>query len=201
MKHQPERTCIGCKGVFKKDDVVRIVAGPSADIFSPGIQGVVIDYREKLPGRAAYVCPKRACIKAAIEKGHFSRALRLKVRNPSLGDFIERLTATMEEKIKSLIAMSVKAGKLAAGYSAVLDALEKGRVELLLYARDISEGTKEKVTPSDTSLPRVTFFSRDELGKLLNRELIGVIGIEDKGFANAILKEDRRLKVLINAGE
>ncbi len=48
MKHQPERTCIGCRGVFEKDEVVRIVAGPS---------GAVIDYREKLPGRAAYVCP------------------------------------------------------------------------------------------------------------------------------------------------
>jgi len=201
MKHQPERTCIGCRGIFKKDDVVRIVAGPYADASSPGGQSVVIDYREKLPGRAAYVCPKRECIKVAIEKGHFSRALRLKVKSLSFGDFIERLTAAMQERIKSLLAMSAKAGKLAAGYSAVQDALEKGRVQLLLYAKDISEGTKEKVMIPAASLPEVTLFSRDELGRLLNREFIGVIGIEDKGFADAIRKEDRRLKVLINASE
>jgi predicted RNA-binding protein YlxR (DUF448 family)/ribosomal protein L30E len=200
MKHQPERTCVACRVVFKKDEVVRIVAEPAPTV--SGSAGIVIDYREKLPGRAAYVCPKGPCIKTAIEKGHFSRALRLKVKNPSLGNFIERLTAAMEGKIKSLIAMSAKAGKLAAGYSAVQDALEKGRVALLLYAGDISEGTKEKVTTSsDTSIPSVTLFSRDELGKLLNRELVGVIGIEDKGFADAIRKEGRRLKVLINAGE
>lgn len=199
MKHQSERTCIACRGVFKKDEVVRIVAGPGPTVSGPA--GIVIDYRSKLPGRAAYVCPTRECIKTAISKGHFSKALRLKVVNLSLEEFVSRLTAGVEGKIKSMITMSAKAGKLAAGYSAVRDALEKGRVEMLLYARDISEGTKEKVAVPNASFPHVTLFSRDELGRLLNRELIGVIGIEDKGFADAILKEDRRLKVLINAGE
>jgi predicted RNA-binding protein YlxR (DUF448 family) len=199
MKHQPERTCIGCRNVFKKDDVVRIVAGPSPT--SSGQADIVIDYREKLPGRAAYVCPRTACITIAITKGHLSKALRLKVRNPSPADFIARLAASIEEKIKSLIVMSSKAGKLAAGYSAVHDALEKRRVEMLLYARDISEGTKEKVAIPAASFPHATLFSRDEFGRLLNRELVGVVGIEDKGFADAIRKEAGRLKGLINTSE
>ncbi len=33
--------------------MIRIAAGPL---------GIVIDYREKLPGRAAYVCPTVECI-------------------------------------------------------------------------------------------------------------------------------------------
>ena len=201
MKHQPERTCVGCRGIFKKGDVVRVVAGPAAGATAPARQGVVIDYREKLPGRAAYVCPRKACIKAAIEKGQFSRALRLQVVVPSVSDFTLLLAARIEERITSLLAMSAKAGKLAAGYSAVQDALDKGRVALVLFARDISEGTKEKVSILDASIPRVSLFSRDQLGKLLNRELVGVVAIEDKGFAEAITKEEQRLKGLINQGD
>lgn len=179
--------------MFNKDTVVRIVAGPS---------GIVIDYREKLPGRAVYICPTVACITKALGKGNLSRALHLKVRSPEEEAFIAQLAAVITEKIKSLIVMSSKAGKLAAGYSAVHDAVEKGRVEMLLYAADLSEGTKGKVaTPAAASVRRSTLFTREELGAMLNRELVGVLGIEDKGLAGALWKETERLKGLINISE
>jgi len=193
MKHEPERTCIGCRGVFEKDAVVRVVAGPL---------GVAIDYREKLPGRAAYVCPTVECITKSLSKENLSRALHSRVRSPDAGVFIAQLSALITEKIKALIVMSAKAGKLAAGYSAVHDAVEKNRVSMLLYALDLSEGTKEKVaTPTAASVRCTTLFTREELGTLLNRELVGVIGIEDKGLANALWKETERLKGLINISE
>ena len=190
MSHQPERTCVGCRGVFNKNEVVRVVAGPD---------GAVIDYREKLPGRAAYVCPRPDCIKKALDRGNLSRALHLKVRPPGVEAFIAELDATITEKVKSLVSMAARAGKLAAGYSAVNDALEKGRVEMILYARDISDGTKVKVpNQGAASLPQTTLFTRDELGRILNRELVGVVAFEDKGFADAVWKETQRLKSLIN---
>lgn len=190
MKHLPERTCIGCRGVFTKDEVIRIVPGPA---------GISIDYREKLPGRAAYVCPRVECIQKAFGKDNLAKALRLRMRLPGTDEFIALVAANIEGKIKSLITMAAKAGKLAAGYSAVLDSLEKGRVELLLFAQDISEGTRGKVAlPETQSMRQAIFSTRDGLGKLLSRELVGLIGIEDKGFADAIWKETERLKVLIN---
>jgi hypothetical protein len=193
MKHRPTRTCIGCRGVFTKDEVIRIVGGTA---------GAVIDYREKLPGRAAYVCPKTDCINKALQKDNLAKALRLRVRLPGGEEFVNLLSTAIEGKIKSLITMAAKAGKLAAGHSAVLDALEKGRVELLLFARDISEGTREKtIVPASETLRTVTLFTRDEMGMLLGRELVGVIGIEDRGFAHAVFKEAERLKNLINDHE
>ena len=193
MKHEPERTCIGCRGVFEKDAVVRIVAGPP---------GIVIDYREKLPGRAAYVCPTVECITKSLSKENLSRSLHTRVRPPEAEVFIAQLAALITEKIKALIVMSAKAGKLAAGYSAVHDAVEKGRVSMILYALDLSEGTKEKVaTPTAASVRWTRLFTREVLGTLLNRELVGVIGIEDKGLSNALWKETERLKGLIKIGE
>jgi predicted RNA-binding protein YlxR (DUF448 family)/ribosomal protein L30E len=193
MKHQPERTCIGCRKVFHKDELIRIVGGPA---------GIVVDYREKLSGRAAYVCPRTICIQKALSKDNMARALHLKVKTPSGNEFSTRLAAAILEKIKSLIVMSAKAGKLAAGYSAVHDALDKGRVHLLLFARDISDGTREKVTKTlPSSFRQSTVLTRDELGRLLNRELVGVIAIEDSGLADALWREAERLKDLININE
>ena len=193
MKHQPERTCIGCKKVLKKGDVVRIIAGSD---------GIVIDYREKLNGRAAYVCPNTECIKKALTKEALGRSLRITLRPPAMQDFLAKLMTCITERIKSLLAISLKAGKLAVGYSAVRDALVKDRVELLLYARDLSEGTKEKIALPDTAAIRnATLFTRDEFGNMLYRDLVGVIAILDKGLADALWIETQRLKGLIILNE
>ena len=128
--------------------------------------------------------------------------MRIKLRPPVIEDFLVKLAASVTEKIKALLAISLKAGKLAAGYSAVLDALDKGRVELLLYARDLSKGTKEKITiPESKSIRNATLFTRDEFGRMLNRDLVGVIAILDKGLADALWIETQRLKGLIILNE
>jgi predicted RNA-binding protein YlxR (DUF448 family) len=191
MKHQPERTCIGCRGVFQKEEVVRLVAAPG---------GIVVDYREKLPGRAVYVCPRRQCIEKALTRDSLSRGLRTPVKPPALDDFIGRLTECIMAKIRSLMAMSAKAGELAAGYSAVQDALEKNRAALLVFAKDLSDGTHEKLERVRSGTLRVTtLFTREEMGLILNRELVGVVAILNKGFADAVWRESKRLKSLINS--
>jgi uncharacterized protein len=190
MHHQPQRTCIGCRQVFGKDAVVRIVAGPT---------GAVIDYREKLPGRAAYVCPRIDCIRKALSRENLSRALQVKTAAPDADAFVGQLAASITEKIRSLLTMAVKAGSLAAGASAVEDALQKGRVEMLLFAGDVSEGTRGKLL-SGGILPsrQATLFTRDEMGQMVGRELVGVVGILEKGFADAVGNEVERLKGLLN---
>jgi predicted RNA-binding protein YlxR (DUF448 family) len=190
MHHQPQRTCIGCRQVFGKNEVVRIVAGPT---------GAVIDYREKLPGRAAYVCPRLDCIQKALSQANLSRALHIRTAVPDADAFVRQLAASITEKIRSLLTMAVKAGSLAAGASAVDDALQKGRVEMLIFAGDVSEGTRGKLSPGSTLPPRqATLFTRDEMGQMVGRELVGVVGILEKGFADAVGNEVERLKGLLN---
>ena len=190
MGHQPERTCIGCRAVFRKGEVVRIVAGPD---------GAVIDYREKLPGRAAYVCPKRECINRALVRQNLSRALHRTVAAPDPGSFIDQLAATIRDKVRSLLSIAAKAGKLAAGASAVTDALQKSRVEMIVFARDLSDGTKEKLTAGGLQFPerQATLFTRDEIGRMVGRELVGVLAILDPGLSDAVWNETERLKGLL----
>jgi predicted RNA-binding protein YlxR (DUF448 family)/ribosomal protein L30E len=186
---RPERTCIGCRGAFPKDEVVRILAGPA---------GPVIDYREKLPGRAAYVCPRPDCIRAALAKGQLARSLRRPVPHLTEEEFLSMLTAAVREKLSSLLSMAVKAGRLVSGYSAVDDALRKGTVALLVFADDISDGTREKIElHAGGSVKRITLSTKSELGTMVGRELAGVAAIVEKGFADAVGMEAERLKVLL----
>lgn len=190
MGHLPERTCLGCRKTFSKADVVRIVSGPL---------GPVIDYREKLPGRAAYVCPRRVCIEKALSRENLSRALHTNVSIPEIEVFIQALSSAVRDKMRSLLPMAARAGMLAAGASAVDDALQKNRVKMLIFAEDLSEGTKHKLLTG--VLPpkkQATLFTRNELGQMVGRELVGVVGILDKGFSDAVWNESERLKGLLN---
>ncbi len=178
---------------MNKDEVIRLVAGPD---------GILVDYREKLPGRAAYICPRKDCIEKALMKDTLAKALRLKFQPPKVAYFMSQLETIVSEKIKSLLAISMKASRIAVGYSAVHDALGKGRVFLLLYATDVSEGTKDKVEVDGlVSTRQATLFTRNEYGQILNRELVGVVAILDEGLADSLWNEIVRLKNLINRGK
>ncbi len=173
--------------------MVRIIAGP---------EGVLIDYREKLEGRAAYICPRVECIGKALKKETLTRALHSNVKPPDVSVFVSRLEEDILDKIRSLLRITLKAGKLAMGYSAVQDAIEKGRVALLLYARDLSRGTREKVAVREReTIRQETLFTREDFGTILNRELVGIVGILDKGLADTIWDETRKLKGLINTSD
>lgn len=66
-KHVPQRTCIGCRQVRPKRELLRVVRTPDA--------GVVVDESGKRPGRGAYLCRKRRCWEAILSKGRLEHAL------------------------------------------------------------------------------------------------------------------------------
>jgi len=69
---EPTRTCVGCRGVRPKAQLVRVAL--SADR-----SRVTLDPRCRLPGRGAYLCRDTwaACLAAARERRGVSRALRV----------------------------------------------------------------------------------------------------------------------------
>jgi predicted RNA-binding protein YlxR (DUF448 family) len=53
MKHIPQRTCVGCREVQAKRDLLRLVRSSDG--------GIVVDESGKTAGRGAYLCAKRGC--------------------------------------------------------------------------------------------------------------------------------------------
>ena len=67
VKHIPQRTCVGCRTVLAKRQLVRIVR--AAD-------GVRVDPTGKLAGRGAYLHDRRSCWEAGL-KGSLAHALKV----------------------------------------------------------------------------------------------------------------------------
>ncbi|NLA81496.1 MAG: YlxR family protein [Clostridiaceae bacterium] len=68
MKRLVLRTCVGCRGTFPQKQLLRITGGGEA--------GVSLDFKQKLPGRGAYLCYNQACLEAARKRQSLQRALK-----------------------------------------------------------------------------------------------------------------------------
>jgi hypothetical protein len=57
-KHVPQRTCIACRQVKSKRELIRVVRAPDGKVF--------VDETGKANGRGAYLCRDRACWEKGI---------------------------------------------------------------------------------------------------------------------------------------
>ncbi len=66
VRHIPQRTCVGCRTVLPKRQLVRIVRSA---------EGVRVDPTGKLAGRGAYLHDRRSCWQAGLQ-GSLAHALK-----------------------------------------------------------------------------------------------------------------------------
>ena len=65
-KKIPMRQCVGCREMKEKKSLIRVVKSPEGQ--------VSLDFKGKLPGRGAYVCPNPECLKRARKSRGLERA-------------------------------------------------------------------------------------------------------------------------------
>lgn len=70
-KHIPQRTCIVCRQVRSKRELVRVVRTPEG--------ALVIDETGKQNGRGAYLCRQSACWEGALKGQQLSKALKMEI--------------------------------------------------------------------------------------------------------------------------
>jgi predicted RNA-binding protein YlxR (DUF448 family) len=68
----PLRTCVGCRRATDKAQLVRLVWQ----------QAVVVDLRQRQPGRGAYLHPTAECFAQAVRRRSLGRALRVSGVDP-----------------------------------------------------------------------------------------------------------------------
>ncbi|MBI2861308.1 MAG: YlxR family protein [Chloroflexi bacterium] len=69
VKHIPQRSCVACRTVRAKRELIRVVRTLS--------ESVEIDQTGKKAGRGAYLCPDKACWTSALQKRSLEYALRI----------------------------------------------------------------------------------------------------------------------------
>ena len=84
-KKIPMRQCVGCREMKPKKELIRVVRSPEG--------AVSLDFKGKLPGRGAYVCPDAECMKRAKR----SKALERAFSAPLPEDVWQALEAQMKE--------------------------------------------------------------------------------------------------------
>lgn len=91
-KHIPQRTCIGCRAVKPKRQLIRVVRVE---------EGVVeVDPTGKRSGRGTYLCKQRSCWEAALKKERLDRALKTKIaaeHRRGLASYAETLPQSSED--------------------------------------------------------------------------------------------------------
>ena len=80
-KHVPQRTCVGCRKIRPKREMVRIVR--TSD------QGVKIDESGKASGRGAYLCRERKCWEKALAEKRLEYALKTGLSKEEWGALLE----------------------------------------------------------------------------------------------------------------
>jgi ribosomal protein L7Ae-like RNA K-turn-binding protein len=87
-----------------------------------------------------------------------------------------------------LLGLGLRAGQVVVGTSAVRDALRRGDLALVVMAQDHSTRTDEKVgrlaRARDVAL--LAGPPADELGRLLGRDSVQVVGVKDSKLAAGI---------------
>lgn len=85
MKKIPMRMCVGCREMFPKKELMRIVRSPEGNIS--------IDLKGKASGRGAYLCARAACLEKAQKSHALERMLEVKIDEGIYAALREQLDA------------------------------------------------------------------------------------------------------------
>jgi predicted RNA-binding protein YlxR (DUF448 family) len=89
-RHVPQRSCVACRTVRAKWELMRIVRTPLGE--------VQLDLTGKLAGRGAYLCRDEACLAQAVRQKKLGRALGVSLE-PALVDQIRKqLSASRQQE-------------------------------------------------------------------------------------------------------
>jgi uncharacterized protein len=72
VRHMPQRTCVACRKVGVKRELIRLVYIPEL--------GVEVDQTGKKSGRGAYLCSNSTCWETALDTGKLEHALRVSIK-------------------------------------------------------------------------------------------------------------------------
>ena len=82
-KHKPQRTCIICREVKDKRDLIRVVRTPAGSL--------IVDPTGKANGRGAYLCRQANCWEKSLQKQRLAQALKTTLTPEELAELQAQL--------------------------------------------------------------------------------------------------------------
>lgn len=189
----PERTCAGCRAHEARTKLLRFVHVPEH------VPVMVPDIMARLGGRGVWVHARAACLKRAV-RGGFSRALRQQV-TVELSDLQQLAGSQIERRLSGLLLAAQRRRKLALGTDAARMAVAACAAHLLLVAKDAAGRRAELVShATERGVPVIELSTKDELGRLLGKDTLGLLAVLDGQIAREFADSARWLAGLSEDG-
>ena len=170
------RTCIGRGQTDSPEAMVRLVVSESGE--------VAVDLAGGAFGRGAHVHPTPRCVAAAprgLGKG-FKRSISI-----TAAELARALVAAADRRVHGLLASAARSSHVEIGADASGEAFERGKVHLLVVARDAkSAASVGSVMHAVSKGGAVAWGTKAELGSLVKKSEVGVLGIASQPIAAAV---------------
>ena len=92
-------------------------------------------------------------------------------------------------KIDNMIGFAVRSGNISLGYNITKADINNDKVYMVIVANDISTKLKGKIENfiGNKDIYYIQYRTKEELGKLLGKNLVGVLGIKEGNMTNYII--------------
>jgi uncharacterized protein len=174
------------------DDMIRFVRGPDG--------GIAPDLSGKLGGRGVWINGTSAAVAEAARRNVFSKSLKSNAKvSADLADLVGRL---LRERMRQALSFAAKAGLVTSGYTKVDEALEAGRVMVLLQASNAADDGAVRLRSKfeglartrGRSAPVIRQFTSEELSMALGRTNVVHASLAEGGQTSAFLRESLRFE-------
>jgi predicted RNA-binding protein YlxR (DUF448 family)/ribosomal protein L7Ae-like RNA K-turn-binding protein len=175
-EERSKRTCVGCGQPDAPEAMVRLVVSDAGE--------VAVDLAGGAFGRGAHVHPSPRCLDGAPRglARSFKRAMEV---SPS--ELAGAIVSAAHRRAFGLLAAAARSNQVRIGADVAGDAFGRGEVELLVVARDAkSAASVGSVMHAVANGGAVAFGTKAELGSLVNKSEVGVLGIVSQPIAAAV---------------
>jgi predicted RNA-binding protein YlxR (DUF448 family) len=165
-------------------------------VLSPQRQ-LLVDYRQKLPGRGVYTCCDIDCVTKSVERKQLQRGLKAEQLQLDVDQVLTEIINASLLRIENLLGMARKSGQAVSGSQAIMTGLKRNEgFAFVLLSDDVSTGIASKVLNAAESQRIEVFqmFSKGRIGEILGKGERSVAALQAGKLANAIKLEVQRYK-------
>ncbi|MGH7412022.1 MAG: DUF448 domain-containing protein [Candidatus Methylomirabilis sp.] len=194
MASHPLRSCVSCRAVRSRTELVRVHAAPGGALAVDLGGGV---------GRGAYICPRRSCLEQAATRGEFARRLKVTLAPISVETLEGLIRERVSRKVVSLLGLARRARGVVSGTDAVRSALNRHTARLILVADDASANSVPKILALAAAggATSVQVLGKEELGAAVGGAPRSCVAVIDPQFADAIKSVLAMIPMESGAGE
>lgn len=180
MPKGPVRSCVGCRTKRVPSELLRFVCAATGE--------VLLDYSGRAPGRGVYVCADIRCVQKVWHPAKLTAFLHGVVTLPAVERVRQDILCWFQKHLGACISMGQKAGAVVSGYTALQQAFGRSRVLCMITAQDIvaQRAVQYASWCTQQHVPSWSFFTKEELGRLVGKSARSAIGIVHPHFCERI---------------